>query len=462
MATVEVPRKTGLGLLLFAFTTAAVLVVASRANLPVYALWGAAGSVLLLALVIRAGRSRDFVFYSPTNITAAYLFASVSIVPVSWALGLAAPWPEVVGREGRAVLYGVAMFGALFAGVVLAGRAPREPRELVASRPGSRRRLLVMSIAVSWVSLGLVLASVGGVGSALQNLAYRREFFAGLGPVLAFSYTSGLAWALTLPRSPSVRPAPVLSAVAVGTFLFSVLLTGQKGYLLALILVAAISYARRRLPRREAVLLLALILVPASTWYQYNIRQRLSLGHAEGVIATESSQAFVQSTWGPFARSGLDQLRTMSVILDSDPKLVDTRFSLLANGTLTLVPRSIVPAKPDGPSLQFAKTFFPAEWEQGTGIPPSLPAELVMEFGLLGAVVGSVAFGYGARRLERILVHRSGVAGFFAYSILVSAFLFTIKAGTDSGLRDFVQFFLPAMLVARMARGLGFRVAEPS
>ncbi|MCA1823999.1 MAG: hypothetical protein ABR520_10280 [Mycobacteriales bacterium] len=385
---------------------------------------------------------------------------SVSVVPLTWWLGIAAPWPEVRGRELHAVALGALYLSASLVGVLVAGRS--KPNEATALAPASSalNSTLVWSLLVGMVGLFVLLAAVGGGTAALANLTYRRTFFAGLGPLVGIAFVPGLALPLyvaALGRE-TLRPlAHLLAAACLLAFTAAVVFTGEKANVVNLLLLCGVFRVRggNKVPAALVVVVL-LLFVPLSTYYQYEVRQRRSVGQTQGTIDTGGIRPFLRSTWGPFAESGLDQLRTLEAASDRAP-LVSLASGGIANGPLTLVPRRLWPGKPDSSALRFAKAAYPSEWESGTGIPPSLMAEMVFNFGLAGGYVVLVALCFVLASVDRAAARHRGLLVNLLYAAGVVGVFIGVKAGTDSGLRIFVLYAIPAVIVSGIASLLGQR-----
>jgi hypothetical protein len=399
-------------------------------------------------LISRFGKR---VVFLPSVIAVVFMTLATVTVPFSWFLGYLNPWPELRDQEVLVVGVGAILLVVLGVGIVIGWRRnvllDRSPPVTYQDR--QVRRALILSTIVGLVSLHMVLRRVGGANTALESLDVRRTFFAGLGPLIGLAFSPGLAltYFASVPNRHRSRLTVLLAVVAGGAFLTAVFFTGEKGNALALALLIMVAVGRRATKvRLLPVFILLLSAIPLSTLYHYEIRQERATGTAEGTIDSSSLSGLVASTWSPVATSGLDYLRTLAKVLPNATPFA-LRIDPLLKAPATAVPRELWPSKPEGAALQFSREHYPAEWEQGTGIPPAFAAELIWEFGYIGGPLMFLLTGVAIGRIDSRLTKSRhllapGLHGIFAVSIYV-----LLKTGSDSGFREFFFLLLPLLLV---------------
>jgi hypothetical protein len=396
---------------------------------------------ILGALLWRMSGSSWAAVRLPGVLALAMLAFSIVGVPIAWSLGIADPWPETSQRILPMVLVGVFAGGCWTVGYITASHRITEP-ECVAFEPVVLARYSILALGVGTIGLGLTVGAMGGASAALESLAVRREAFEGVGPAMALATAPafGMAAAIELFRRTRRHWHLWLAGANGIAFVGAMFYTGNKSRLLFLALFILAAAFRGKRVRAAWLLFVVLMLVPISTLYHYEVRQRIPLGVAEGEVDTSNVVGFVRTTFGPFADSGLDILRTTDAANRQAPVIAYEPQQIL-KAPLTAVPRAVWPGKPDGAALEFSKQYFPEYWARGTGIPPSLPAEFIWSFGLLGGLLALFAAGHLFGKLETFIRRRMDALFYWMlwYSLIPMSII-ALKAGTDSGFRAWLLF----------------------
>lgn len=421
----------------------------------------AALALLLAPIVLKickflSWRERQSFMLSPAGVTLSYLWVSILVVPVLWGLGLATPWDDVRSSLGL-VSAGVVAVMALTVGVGLAGRGSQIKRMVV--RGGRLTLALGLALVLGASGLFTLAVKTGGLLTLLTSLATRRDALSGLGPLAVLTAISGAAVFLAILSERRTFLDCVMAfgcGVLYVTYLF---VSGSRflmvSYLAAILIVRA---HRTRISWMPLVSLLVLAM-PFSVWYAYAIRQKLSYGVSEGSIGGDSVSAAVRSVVDPFVEGGLDALRTLGVTM-VHPKPYDLNWEAAAGGVLTLVPRSIWPSKPYGVSITFSKEYFPDRWSVGTGVPPSLPAEINFYVGYVLAPLVLIVAGYLIARASQWVWLCESIWGRILAPFLTMDVVVLVKSGSDSFLRIIFIHGIAALLVGVAARSLGMTIVN--
>jgi hypothetical protein len=262
--------------------------------------------------------------------------------------------------------------------------------------------------------------------------------------VLAAS--SGAAAVLTLMVERRTVYQNMLFTTCSGVYLLYLFVSGSRFLMISFLAALFIARAQRSRISWAPMVLLILAAVPFSAWYAYSIRQKLSLGSSEGSIGGNSAASAVRSVVDPFVEGGLDSLRTLGVTV-ARPEFLSANWEGAIGGLLTLVPRAVWPDKPYGVSIAFSKYYFPDRWAEGTGVPPSLPAELVFYFGLTIAPLLLIAAGYSIGRVGRRIWTSTSLWVRVLGPLLTVDTVVLVKSGSDSFLRLIVIHGVGVFLV---------------
>lgn len=381
---------------------------------------------------------------TPTGLLLTFLWGAVLSTPVLWALGFAEPWPTYPRDESTFIFAtAVASVGLLHLGCLAAG-APHSQVPGLRS-PSGVARMGLFSLALLVVSFTILSAQTGGIGFLIQNLLNKREILAGLGPLTALSATAAVAAIAIAQMERPSRAERLIGWACGGGYLGFLFIMGSRFPMVAFVLAIVVS---RSIHARTPKLLLGALLgalIPFSVWYSVSVRK--------GQVVEQSGEGLRESLRiiiTPFAHGGLDVLHTHGVVIVHSPPAWNFDAALLSHNITTMVPRFIWPSKPPGFSVEFSKQYFASSWLGGSGVPPSISAEFLHIYGVVGAVVALVALGYGLTRVGSWLRHSDRTFlrlfyPFFAVDCIVLA-----KSGSDAFLQQ-ISIHLAAIVILLFA-----------
>jgi len=424
-------------------TSATILTIAigGSGGSPADALLSFAAFPLVVFLVLRSSPMGVLSWLmTPVGVLLAFLWLSVLAVPILWTLGLAVPWVEYpAGKSTRIIALAVGSvalihFGSLSAGTASRPKTPMRWR----SRSGMRRSLFAGFLLI--FACFTILHLKVNVLFLLQNLITRRDLLAGLGPLTAAAACAGVAglaaWGT---RDLSISEKLLATASSLG-YLSYLFVLGSRLPMIAYVIAIAIARATAgRIPR----LLVALVsfgAIPFAVWYSVSIRK--------GQLISESGpglRAAVRGIVDPFTYGGLDVLNTFGAVANST--LADLSISvnpLLANAT-TMFPRSLWPDKPPGTSILFSEQFFERRWLAGSGVPPSIIAELPFLFGVVGTIVALPILGFALSRASVGLAASYRPIVRLMYPLITVDCIFWAKSGTDAFLQQLSIHFVAVL-----------------
>jgi hypothetical protein len=151
----------------------------------------------------------------------------------------------------------------------------------------------------------------------------------------------------------------------------------------------------------------------------------------------------------------LDKLGSFFLVLEGIPSQLEYQWGR----TILAVPFDFVPDgtfanPPEGAARVFTRTFFPAAYAMGVGVPPSLWTELYMNFGALGLAAGAFVLGMwldGLRYLGGVvrahpgllLVHATLV--YYTFSLVTSV----LETSVPHMMMDLAPAVLAVLFVTR-------------
>lgn len=430
---------------------AGVLVVHWSEKVDAFAVLAAVSGLLVAAIVHTSfPRPRSQHWFSPVGLFVGYLLTAICLVPLLWQLELATPWPEVVERRLPAVAVASLLLVCLAIGVAT-GRGNRTVSPIALSTEQHvLSSILVLCLTAGILSIVSVAYAVGGFGVLITSLGVRRDLLAGTGPLQAGLAVTAVGTIYGVMHSKRSRANSRLTLACGVAYFSGSLAIGSRFQALIVLLAVFAALARSGRPVVRYVLPTVAAVIPASVAYVYQVRQQLSFGRSQGRINTESPREFVKSTIDPFVEGGLDSLRTTAVATRDAPTL-EINLAPFLDGFGNLVPRLLWPSKPEGTDVYFSRRFFPAQWEGGTGIPPSAPAETTVLFGLVGAALAIAVVGFLLARLTHKLAASRSLYAVLLWPVLTADIVLLAKSGTHSFLRTFAMHALALLVVG----GLG-------
>lgn len=422
------------------------------------------------------------------------LFVLLSAVgfPALWSMGVAAPWPDLL-REDLAVRWSFVFFMCGCCGVVvgrssgnlrgrgkptglagvnreygplLGGSAKRvEPsrRRATWSSPGHGYRTGLSAVGAGLAGIGLLALLAPELIANAGNLVRSQDdgLTAGAGPALALA--SVPLWAVLYGELVS-RTGKIVVLSCGAMYFAATFLTGQKSRFIFLALFVGIRWAgghgRLRLRHLVVILASAVAIILGTTIFNVHVRGTGDLRPIEGVDPSTPA-GYTEYSIGRFGQSTFDMTRTLGAVLDREDSVFQFEPWPLAGSLLSPVPSRIL-QKPPPASRYFAQEFFSEKWNEGTGVPPSLAAELTWYFGLGPAML--LFCGYFAALSVWTTRWKPScfvlVNGLRTLSVPTSIFL--VKGGTDGALRLFIILAVGLMIYAGIARALGRSSMVPS
>ncbi|NMM33219.1 MAG: hypothetical protein HHJ13_04325, partial [Phycicoccus sp.] len=319
---------------------------------------------------------------TPVGALLGFLWLSVLAVPILWALGLATPWSDYpVDQSTRIVATAIGAVALIHAGSLGAGNTSRPTTPMSwRSRSGMSRSLFggVVLILVCFA----ILQSKIGVAFLVGNLLTKRDLLAGLGPLTAVAACTGVAGLAAWSTRDLCRSEKLLATACSFGYVSYLFVLGSR--LPMVVYVIAIAIARASAGRIPRVLVASVGLgtIPFTVWYSVSIRK--------GQLISQSGtgpRAEAHSVIDPFVYGGLDVLHTFGAVVTSALSDLSLHLDLLLANAATMLPRSLLPGKPPGISVVFSERFFGRQWDGGSGVPPSITAELLFVFGVVGGLI---------------------------------------------------------------------------
>lgn len=386
---------------------------------------------------------------TPVGVMLCFMVLAFGVVPVLWALGLAVPWEEVLGREKTAAQFGILLLIAFALGVWISN--PHFER-------GSRPTLIAgarLSSFLLWCSavgiLGYLLLALvaGGPMALLYSLADRRDSLAGTGPLRALLLVAAVGCVVGVAHQDKTTIQNRLTWLCGITYFSMNLLTGARVQALIVVIAAFAVHVRihgstRAIARRIALAMA--VAIPASTFYALRVRQGLTYGTDVQVVDDSTTRSALASLVGPFVNGGVDSLRTLGVVSESAPTFTLNVTPLLGS-LANVIPRSLWPNKPDGSATDFSARYFPDRWADGTGVPPSISAEMLNTFGVVGGLIGMAVLGVVVARISSNLHGKKSLWALVIGALLTADTLQLVKGGSDGFVRS-VGMQAGALLIA--------------
>jgi oligosaccharide repeat unit polymerase len=268
-----------------------------------------------------------------------------------------------------------------------------------------------------------LLASFGGLSGFLAvgaRSTYVQEdslfLFAGAVVMRVGVLVALTAWIF---RREAWRPSVPVLVFVVLVLALTLMLRG-RGRVLSIVVMALFMYhfGRRRLRFRQFALLVAGgvgSLLVLDYVFAYMVGAQLDSGAG---LVKELGRS-----------KKLDKLGSIFLVLRGMPAELDFQWG----STIVAVPFDFVPDRwfpdhPEGAAHVFTRTFFPAAYQAGVGIPPSLWTELYMNFGAVGIAVGSFVFGFwldAMRHLGRVVRSHPGLLLVFVTLLYYTVSLLT-------------------------------------
>lgn len=264
------------------------------------------------------------------------------------------------------------------------------------------RSVLIGLIAVSTLALLFFLYSRGGLVEHLSSLGRGR--FRQLhtsGAIILATDLGSVALLLWVASRPGDIKSPLfLASLAIATGV-QFISNGSRGSALAVPLLVGLVWALRRqkVPWKIGLLLAPLFFVSLGL---------LSAVRTAGWTGSSAGEAITTTGWSEslaLAQEEIELRRSLS----AQVPIVERGFSVVGGPMLgrsywaalfAFIPRSVWEDKPRGPGSMYAQ-YFLGEPREGRAIPVSATAEMFWNFGVVGVL--ALSFAYGA--LLRVVYH---------------------------------------------------------
>ena len=393
---------------------------------------------------------------TPVGLMLCFMILAFGLVPTMWALDLHQPWEEVRGREDSAVAAGILLLAAFAVGVWIA-----RPKFERGDSPNFTHPCLSMFLfgcfLIGLTGYLLLAVVAGGPLALLHTLADRRDSLAGTGPLRSLLLVAAVGCLAGIAQSDKSSNQTRLTWLCGITYFALNLLTGARFQALIIVIAAFAVHVRIHGPSRaviQKIVLALLAAVPASTFYALRVRQGLTYGTDVQVVDDSSAISALGSLVGPFVNGGIDSLRTLGVVAEQAPTL-GFNVSPLIGSVTNVIPRSLWEGKPDGSATEFSARYFPDRWADGTGVPPSISAELMNTFGFVGGLFAMAVVGLLIARGSVALYNRSSWWSLIVLGLITADSLQLVKGGSDGFVRSVTMqgvAILIAMSWSKIAR----------
>lgn len=384
---------------------------------------------VLTAATVREARVRDLSPLSPLVIVGAAIGLLFGVIPLvdMWfvnPLTLVAEW----WRCAWIACAGVGLFVAAYLGGVTRSFQPMTPRWDGWS-PGAARAVALILLLAGAV---LVLPSIGGLSGLrlyLENFAENRRTVSsneipglvGLSLVMPAVLIRMGTWT----RRPEWRGGLLFLLVWLPAALLITGAQGERSRPMAIVVscIILLSAGRRRIKARVVIPVFAIIALGFVGWGL----QRNLVG-SDASAPSIAGRSFYSNYVGPTHE--FSQFRDFVVLTRGVPSQLPYQYGR------TLL--SAIPAAPfETGGYVFSATFYPSLYSNGTSIGVPLPAELYLNFGLGGTLLGMAGFGVLLGALEGWFRDQRGrLSGSLIYAYCIPPLAYVVRG-------DFTSFVSP-------------------
>lgn len=325
--------------------------------------------------------------------------------------------------------------------------------------PGRFHMIAGLMAAFTLLIFGFLVIAFGGISGILAGAADRTRAFAGFqGVFLALNVGISvvLVWFLHIMRYRS-RLADWVAMITWGLLaLLIVALQGQKSTIFIVIAACAVIFNRRIHRIGPVPLLLGIVttFVGLMAYHVYK-QEYLVLGR---IVSFSGGKQF----WSSFTDfldaqlfGNFMQVQTMSVLLEGMPEPLPFQYGYTyISGFLTLIPRAIYPDKPLPSTGIFTQAFWPDQWNNaGTTLPAGVFGEAYMNFGIPGALLGALLFGWVMGKLYgRHLKMPDDDLRLLDYALALAAILHFFRGEFTSVLILMLSIAIPARVLIKRQR----------
>ena len=418
-------------------------------------LW-AAGGAFWLAWASALPRTRNLGVWllSPSTMGLVFVLASGLGFPLLWRLGIGAPWNDL-NNEVSAIAVTV---GFVVAAICGASATRHRPGTTASSWPTLSPTASTAGLLLGALGLGLLyLASPQLFGSAGDLVRRQGDgLTAGSGPLYVLLTVP--VWVVVFGRS-TTRLDHLVRIAALAQASGTIFLTGQKSRFVILAVFLLVRHSDRLgglAPRAWLKLIIfGAALVVGTTAYNIEVRGGGNVRPVEGTDPS-SIPGYVEYSIARFGQSTFDMTRTVGAVDRHDPTSFRFDPSPLAGSILAPLPSRLV-TKPPPASHVFSAEYLPEVWQRGSGVPPSLAAELMS---YLGLPLSYLVFGLFFLLLRHHEIrHPPGAGGASVVDIglrltLVASTIMLLKGGSDGTVRIWVILAGSLLIVSFLQRAV--------
>ena len=212
-------------------------------------------------------------------------------------------------------------------------------------------------------------------------------------------------------------------------------------------------FAKFDLKQAKKAVAVFVVMVGVTTVFNVEVRGGGFVRPIEGIDPT-TNVGYVEYSYARFAQSTFDMTRTVqeTAELQSDTA-ISFDISPLWGAVVNPLPSALLD-KPPPPSHLFSQEVFPVNWANGTGIPPSLAAELFWYFGLPLALffyyLSFLAISKVGHRWHRD-TESDSVLKFGGRILILFTWILLLKGGSDGAIRIAVTFGIALLVLAAEA-----------
>lgn len=436
-----------------------------------FSIIGAAGYTLVFAVVCWRLYQTGFDLFSPVAIFGSFLLLTYPIKGM-YILSTSAYGPFVTQNyrfllDARHMLYfsealALSAFCSLIFLWLINLHWLKQPayKPLLSGRVWNLQR---MSLVMAVISLALAvlfswLISVsGGLGLYLQSVAGRQSFFYGRYFIYVlidlFPEVSCFYLACQIERRnryPFIFLPVLLIAISSANILVSVLAGNRSTFLIgfAIPMLAYWHYRVKPIKLVQAVLAVVLVLFVSifyiSTFRGGNIAERLTLETVQQNIGASINNISSLIFGGP----DLVQLDTLMVTMQEIPVNHPYFAGESIKAILAFpVPRALYPDKPVRGNWLFTDAIFPSWRVNLSGFTVSYLGDWYMNFGIAGAVAGTILLGFVLRALLVRISPKASWANAVFYGLVLSNTLTIFRSDTFSLINFGISVFFAIAII---------------
>lgn len=146
----------------------------------------------------------------------------------------------------------------------------------------------------------------------------------------------------------------------------------------------------------------------------------------------------------------LFDITTVATLIRDVPKSLGFQYGkTMVTWVLMPIPRSVWPEKPTAVGqLVGANIYDQGIGKIGGGVPPPLPADLYLNFNIVGVIVGMFVFGIFVRIAYSLVTDRdTSFLSLITYSLLLTTLISMFNGGFSKPIVGFLKLYIPALMV---------------